>query len=282
MRDKLHLLAEQSEEQSLEEMTAALNQLSQTADMALQASRTAKESKTECDVHGMTVQQLKEALRVKELPTRGLKADLVARLSRSQTGVPTGVGSRFTSIADEDWWGGDEDLRELVDATSQNYAGSGPQSGIFTDGGASPNPGAGGWAAVCVENGRCVWVSFGDELLTTNNRMELKAMVAALKYLAQKKRANKPASPTTTTTKVYSDSALVVNTLTKWASGWEAKGWVKSNKKPPLNLDLVREAHRLHQDQAASTSLKWIKAHDGSTWNEVADTLATLARDRAV
>ncbi|MGD2103222.1 MAG: ribonuclease H, partial [Acidimicrobiia bacterium] len=94
----------------------------------------------------------------------------------------------------------------------------GPQTGVFTDGSSEGNPGPGGWGAVLVVDGQVVAEDYGAEAHTTNNRMELTAMIAGLEML-----------PVDTETDVYTDSQLVVNILTKWAEGWEAKGWKKKS-----------------------------------------------------
>lgn len=139
---------------------------------------------------------------------------------------------------------------------------SGPDTGIFTDGSSRPNPGPGGWGAVYVRDGEVVEERFGHEDWTTNNRMELTAMIAGLEMA--------PAgSPVT----VYSDSQLVVNTLTKWAKGWEARGWVRKEGEI-ANLDLVQRAWEFVR-QKPSVRIEWIRAHDGSRWNEYADALST-------
>jgi ribonuclease HI len=102
----------------------------------------------------------------------------------------------------------------------------------------------------------------GHEPDTTNNRMEFTAMIAGLRMLAPDESAN-----------VYSDSLLVVNTLTTWAAGWEKRGW-KRKEGPVKNLDLVQQAWELAQSRPHAR-IQWIKAHDGSRWNEYADALAT-------
>jgi len=139
---------------------------------------------------------------------------------------------------------------------------AGPTSGVFTDGSCQPNPGPGGWGAVYVLDGRVVAEDHGFEPDTTNNRMELSAMIAGLEMV-----------PPDGAVTVYSDSLLVVNTLTKWAKGWEARGW-KRKEGPVLNLDLVQRAYALLQ-QRPTVSVEWVRAHDGSRWNEYADALST-------
>lgn len=139
---------------------------------------------------------------------------------------------------------------------------SGPDTGIFTDGSSRPNPGPGGWGAVHARDGKVVEERFGHEDWTTNNRMELTAMIAGLEMAP-------PNEPIT----VYSDSQLVVNTLTKWAKGWEARGW-KRKEGEISNLDLVQRAWEIAQARPL-TRIEWIRAHDGSRWNEYADALST-------
>lgn len=142
----------------------------------------------------------------------------------------------------------------------------GPQTGVFTDGASEGNPGPGGWGAVLVVDGQVVAQDYGSEAYTTNNRMELKAMIAGLKML-----------PMDTPTVVFTDSQLVVNILTKWAEGWEARGWTKKTTGPIANLELVKEAYRLTK-QKPNASIQWIPAHSGYRWNEYADALATAYR----
>jgi len=138
----------------------------------------------------------------------------------------------------------------------------GPQTGVFTDGSCAGNPGPGGWGAVFVRDGRLVARDHGADPGTTNNRMELTAMIAGLQMLT-------PADALV----VYSDSQLVVNTLTRWAAGWEARGW-KRKEGEVKNLDLVKEAFALAKARPR-VRIQWIRAHDGSRWNEYADALST-------
>jgi ribonuclease HI len=138
----------------------------------------------------------------------------------------------------------------------------GPDSGVFTDGSAIPNPGPGGWGAVWVEGGRVRDQRHGHERATTNNRMELQALIEAYRML--------PADAAVT---VHSDSRLCVDTITKWAPGWERKGWTKKGG-PIKNLEQVQELLALHRAHPAC-KLEWIAAHSGNRWNEYADSLST-------
>ena len=141
----------------------------------------------------------------------------------------------------------------------------GPQDGVFTDGSAHPNPGPGGWGAVFVRNGQVVDQVHGAEDNTTNNRMELTALIAAYDLV-----------PEGEPTSVYTDSRLCVDTITKWAAGWKRNGWRRKSG-DVQNLDLVKRLYALAEARP-EVQLKWIKAHDGSRWNEYADSLSTAYR----
>lgn len=139
---------------------------------------------------------------------------------------------------------------------------AGPQSGIFTDGSAVPNPGPGGWGVVHVEQGEIKLQLHGHEESTTNNRMELTALIQAYRAI-----------PADLEVEIYSDSELCVKTINEWAPQWERNGW-KRKSGPIKNLELVQELLRLHRAHRGA-QLKWIKAHNGWLWNEYADALAT-------
>jgi ribonuclease HI len=140
----------------------------------------------------------------------------------------------------------------------------GPREGVFTDGACSGNPGPGGWSAVLVRDARVVDERFGRDDRTTNNRMELKALIAAYEMID-------PAEEVT----IYSDSNLCVRTINEWASGWERRGWRRKTG-PVENLELVKRAFELSKSRPKAT-LIWIKAHAGSRFNEYADALANAA-----
>jgi len=138
----------------------------------------------------------------------------------------------------------------------------GPTDGLFTDGGCSGNPGPGGWGAVLVKGDAILAQAHGRAAETTNNRMELSALIAGFKLL--------PAEDEVT---VWSDSELCVKTVTEWAPGWERRGWRRKGG-PIANLELVKELYALALARPRA-HLRWIKAHDGSRWNEYVDTLST-------
>jgi ribonuclease HI len=138
---------------------------------------------------------------------------------------------------------------------------SGPDSGVFTDGSAVPNPGPGGWGAVYVIDGAIVAERHGHEPDTTNNRMELTALLEGAELV-----------PEGTAATVYSDSRLAVRTITEWAAGWERRGW-KRKSGPVENLDLVKRAFTVYR-RRPELKVEWIAAHAGHRWNEYADALA--------
>jgi ribonuclease HI len=138
----------------------------------------------------------------------------------------------------------------------------GPKTGVFTDGSCEGNPGPGGWGFVWVEDGKIRAEAHGHDPDTTNNRMELRALIEAFKRL-----------PEDAVVTIYSDSQLCVNTVNEWAPGWARRGW-KRKTGPIANLELVRELYALHLSHPTVT-LAWIRAHDGSRWNEYADALAS-------
>jgi ribonuclease HI len=142
---------------------------------------------------------------------------------------------------------------------------AGPDSGVFTDGAADPNPGPGGWGAVYVVDNHIVAEKHGHEPHTTNNRMELTALLAGIELV-----------PLRTPAVVFSDSELCVRTFNEWAEAWRKRGW-KRKAGPIKNLELVRRVHGLLAERP-ELELRWIAAHSGYRWNEYADALATAYR----
>lgn len=132
---------------------------------------------------------------------------------------------------------------------------------VYTDGACSGNPGAGGWGAILKYRGVQKELS-GAERMTTNNRMELTAVISALSALKEPCKAI-----------VTTDSKYVVDGITKgWARSWQKNGWVKSDKKPALNPDLWEELLRLCQTH--EVEFVWVKGHAGHPENERCDQLA--------
>ncbi len=129
----------------------------------------------------------------------------------------------------------------------------------YTDGSCSPNPGPGGYAVVL--DGQPVVL--GAEAESTNIRMEAMALIDALKHADG------------TECQVHTDSEFWINVVTKWSIAWEANGWTKKNGQIK-NLDLVKELCALHKESNAL--LVWVKAHNGTEGNELADHWANEAR----
>ena len=138
---------------------------------------------------------------------------------------------------------------------------------IYTDGACSGNPGPGGWGAVLRYNGREKEIS-GGEAQTTNNRMELTAVIAALECLKEP-----------CTVELYSDSKYVIDALSKgWAMSWRKKGWIKSDKKPALNVDLWERLLKL--TEAHEMRYHWVKGHADNEYNNRCDALAVAEREK--
>lgn len=134
---------------------------------------------------------------------------------------------------------------------------------IYTDGACSGNPGPGGWGAILKWNGHEKELS-GGEGDTTNNRMEMMAVIKALEAL------KKPSDVT-----IYTDSKYVLQGATEWLEGWKARGWKGANKKPVKNQDLWEQIDSVIQKH--NVKFIWIKGHSGHEFNERVDKLAVAA-----
>lgn len=136
---------------------------------------------------------------------------------------------------------------------------------IYTDGACSGNPGPGGWGALLRTEGheKEIW---GGELATTNNRMELLAVIRALELLKRPVRA-----------RVHTDSQYVQKGISEWIHGWKARGWKTAAKAPVKNVDLWQALDKV----ASSHQIDWIwvKGHAGHPENERADALARRGVD---
>ena len=133
---------------------------------------------------------------------------------------------------------------------------------IYTDGACSGNPGPGGWGAV-LRYGDVVKELHGGELATTNNRMELMAVISALEALTRP-----------VPVQLYTDSKYVLDGITKWLPGWQRNGWKTAAKQPVKNVDLWQ---RLVAAMAPyEINWHWVKGHNGIAGNERADELARL------
>ena len=138
---------------------------------------------------------------------------------------------------------------------------------IYTDGACSGNPGPGGWGAILRCNGAEKELS-GGEAQTTNNRMELTGVIAALSALKEP-----------CIVELYSDSKYVIEALEKgWAVSWRAKGWKRADRKPALNPDLWETLLRLVEKN--EVHCHWVKGHADNEFNNRCDALAVAERDR--
>lgn len=138
---------------------------------------------------------------------------------------------------------------------------------IFTDGSCRGNPGPGGWGAILRYRGNQKELS-GGQADTTNNRMELTAVISALKALKE------PCKVT-----LYSDSQYVCNALKLgWAAKWRSNGWKRSKSEPALNPDLWEELLQLYEKH--DVNVIWVKGHAGHPENERCDELAVAAAQR--
>ena len=132
---------------------------------------------------------------------------------------------------------------------------------IYTDGACSGNPGPGGWGAILMYGPHKKEISGGEER-TTNNRMELMAVISALQCLKE------PCA-----VRLVSDSKYVIDGLSKgWAKGWKARGWVKSDKKPALNPDLWEALLALTDRH--EMEYEWVKGHHVNEYNNRCDEMA--------
>jgi ribonuclease HI len=134
----------------------------------------------------------------------------------------------------------------------------------YSDGGCSGNPGPGGWAYIIVTSGT-ERIDSGGEPETTNNRMELTAVIRALQDLA--------GDNTLSSARVlfHTDSQYVQKGITKWISGWEKNGWKTSNKKPVKNQDLWKLLRKTSID--LNVEWRWVRGHAGNEFNERCDSM---------
>ncbi len=136
---------------------------------------------------------------------------------------------------------------------------------IYTDGACKGNPGVGGWGAWLVSDEREKEL-YGGERLTTNNRMEMLAVIRALEAL--KRRC---------TVQLHTDSKYVQQGISTWIHGWKKNGWRTAGKKPVKNDDLWKRLDELAQQH--DIEWLWVKGHAGNNGNEKADQLANLGAE---
>jgi len=142
---------------------------------------------------------------------------------------------------------------------------------IYTDGACKGNPGPGGWGALLRSADGSEKELFGGELGTTNNRMEMMAVIEALAAL------KRPCQVT-----LHVDSQYVLKGMTEWLAGWKAKGWKTASKQPVKNVDLWQRMDALVNSAGHRIDWQWVKGHAGDPGNERADALANLGVESAL
>lgn len=141
---------------------------------------------------------------------------------------------------------------------------------IYTDGACKGNPGPGGWGALLKSEGAQKEL-FGGELGTTNNRMEMMAVIEALSAL------KRPCHVT-----LHVDSQYVLKGMTEWLSGWKARGWKTAAKQPVKNVDLWQRLDTLVSSSGHTIDWRWVRGHNGDPGNEHADMLANRGVELAL
>lgn len=130
---------------------------------------------------------------------------------------------------------------------------------IYTDGACSGNPGRGGWAAIIIYEKKIEKIA-GSSNDTTNNRMELIAVISAIKYVRDKNL------------RIYTDSKYTKDGIEKWISNWKKNGWKTTSKQNVKNIDLWKQLDQLNQDK--NINWRWVKGHSENKYNNMADKLA--------
>lgn len=133
---------------------------------------------------------------------------------------------------------------------------------LYTDGACSGNPGPGGWGAI-LTSGNHQRELAGGECETTNNRMEMMAVICAAEALKQRCSID-----------VYTDSVYVMKGMTEWLAGWKKRGWKTASRKPVKNVDLWQRLELALERHEVNWN--WVKGHSGDAGNERADELARM------
>jgi len=141
---------------------------------------------------------------------------------------------------------------------------------IYTDGACKGNPGPGGWGVLLL-SGDTEKELFGGEVATTNNRMEMQAVIEALSAL------KRPCAVT-----LHVDSQYVLKGITEWLPGWKAKGWRTAAKQPVKNVDLWQKLDALVAGGGHKIEWRWVRGHNGDPGNERADELANRGVEQAL
>ena len=142
---------------------------------------------------------------------------------------------------------------------------------VYTDGACKGNPGPGGWGVLLRSPDGSEKELCGGELETTNNRMEMMAVIEALGAL------KRPCHVT-----LHLDSQYVLKGVTEWLTGWKAKGWKTASKQPVKNVDLWQHLDLLVSTAGHTIEWHWVKGHAGDPGNERADALANRGVERVV
>lgn len=141
---------------------------------------------------------------------------------------------------------------------------------MYTDGACKGNPGPGGWG-VLLRSGTNVKELYGGERETTNNRMELMAVIQGLQAL------RRPCAVT-----LHVDSLYVLKGMTEWLKGWKAKGWRTAGKQPVKNVELWQRLDELVSGSGHAIEWRWVRGHNGDAGNERADELANMGVEVAM
>lgn len=142
---------------------------------------------------------------------------------------------------------------------------------IYTDGACKGNPGPGGWGAILRSTGHVEKELFGGEALTTNNRMEMTAVIEALGALKRPCHVD-----------LFVDSKYVLQGITEWLPSWKARGWKTAAKQPVKNVDLWQKLDTLVNTAGHTIEWVWVKGHAGDPGNERADALANLGVEKVM
>ena len=139
---------------------------------------------------------------------------------------------------------------------------------IYTDGSSKGNPGLGGWAIVIFTDNQYITYKAGYESNVTNNRMELTAILTALKYAKNIRLLDESEEII-----IYSDSAYCVNAINIWIHNWVNNNWTRDKGKEIKNLDVFKDIYNLYYDGTDNISIKKVSGHSGILGNELADAL---------
>ena len=139
---------------------------------------------------------------------------------------------------------------------------------IYTDGACKGNPGKGGWGFVAIKDNKVIHQASAGVLNTTNNRMEMTAVLEAFKWLD-----SIPPEPV----EIFVDSKYVMDGINSWIHTWKKNNWVTSKKTPVLNVDLWKDLDDCHQSKVSLITWNWVKGHSGDQYNDMVDALASKA-----